>query len=65
MAKVELKQFVQKNDFFIPQKIVLEVLEEKQNLIIEHGEQLLFISLENFEKLTELVNNAKTILKIK
>lgn len=65
MAKVELKQFVQKNDFFIPQKIVLEVLEEKQNLIIEQGEQLLFISLENFEKLTELVNNAKTILKIK
>ena len=69
MAKVSLKQEVKifkDEDFTGIQAVTLETdLEQKFWLVVEHSGNEISLSLDNWEKLTELVNNAKQLLKIK
>lgn len=69
MAKAELKQTVKQfidEDFTTTQAVILETdPEQKFWLVVEHSGNEISISLDNWEKLTELVNNAKKLLKIK
>ena len=68
MAKVSLKQEVKlfkDEDFTGIQAVTLETdPEQKFWLVVEHSGNEISLSLDNWEKLTELVNNAKKILKI-
>lgn len=68
MAKAELKQEVKlfkDEDFTTTQAVLLETdPEQKFWLVVEHSGNEISLSLENWEKLTSLVNNAKKILKI-
>ena len=68
MAKAELKQIVKlfkDEDFTTIQAVTLETDPEQDFwLSIEHNGESFTLSLENWEKLTELVNNAKKLLKI-
>lgn len=68
MAKAELKQEVKlfkDEDFTGIQAVTLETDPEQDFwLSLEHNGESFTLSLENWEKLTELVNNAKKILKI-
>ena len=68
MAKAELKQTVKPfkdEDFTTTQAVTLETdPEQKFWLIIQHAGNEISLSLDNWDKLTELVNNAKKILKI-
>ena len=69
MAKAELKQTVkqfQDEDFTTTQAVLLET-DPKQKfwLVVEHSGNEISLSLDNWDKLTELVNNAKKLLKIK
>ena len=68
MAKAELKQIVKlfkDEDFTGIQAVTLETDPEQDFwLSIEHNGESFTLSLENWEKLTELVNNAKKLLKI-
>ena len=68
MAKAELKQTVKlfkDEDFTTTQAVTLETdPEQKFWLVIEHSGNEISLSLDNWDKLTELVNNAKKILKI-
>ena len=69
MAKAELKQIVKlfkDEDFTGIQAVTLETDPEQDFwLSLEHNGESFTLSLDNWEKLTELVNNAKKILKIK
>ena len=69
MAKAELKQTVkqfQDEDFTTTQAVLLETdPEQKFWLVVEHSGNEISLSLDNWDKLTELVNNAKKLLKIK
>ena len=68
MAKAELKQEVKlfkDEDFTGIQAVTIETDPEQDFwLSIEHNGESFTLSLENWEKLTELVNNAKKLLKI-
>ena len=69
MAKAELKQTVKPfkdEDFTTTQAVLLET-DPKQKfwLVVEHSGNEISLSLDNWDKLTELVNNAKKLLKIK
>ena len=68
MAKVSLKQEVKifkDEDFTGIQAVTLETdLEQKFWLVVEHSGNEISLSLDNWEKLTQLVNNAKKLLKI-
>ncbi len=68
MAKAELKQTVKQfhdEDFTTTQAVLLKT-DPKQKfwLVVEHSGNEISLSLDNWNKLTELVNNAKKILKI-
>lgn len=69
MAKAELKQTVKlfkDEDFTGIQAVTLETDPEQDFwLSLEHNGESFTLSLENWDKLTELVNNAKKILNIK
>ena len=69
MAKVSLKQEVKlfkDEDFTGIQAVTLETDPEQDFLlVVEHSDNEIILILDNWEKLTELVNNAKKILKIK
>ena len=69
MAKAELKQTVKQfhdKDTKANQLVILETdPEQKFWLTIQHAGNEISLSLDNWEKLTELVNNAKQLLKIK
>ena len=69
MAKAELKQTVKPfkdEDFTTTQAVTLETdPEQKFWLTIQHAGNEISLSLDNWDKLTELVNNAKKLLKIK
>ena len=69
MAKAELKQIVKlfkDEDFTTIQSVTLETDPEQDFwLSLEHNGESFTLSLDNWEKLTELVNNAKKLLKIK
>ena len=68
MAKAELKQTVKPfhdEDTKANQLVILETdPEQKFWLTIQHAGNEISLSLDNWEKLTQLVNNAKKILKI-
>lgn len=68
MAKAELKQEVKlfkDEDFTGIQAVTIETDPEQDFwLSIEHNGESFTLSLDNWEKLTELVSNAKKILKI-
>ena len=68
MAKAELKQTVKQfhdEDITTTQAVLLETdPEQKFWLVVEHSGNEISLSLDNWEKLTELVNNAKKLLKI-
>ena len=68
MAKAELKQEVKlfkDEDFTGIQAVTIETDPEQDFwLSIEHNGESFTLSLENWEKLTELVDNAKKILNI-
>ena len=68
MAKSELKQTVKQfkdEDFTTTQAVLLETdPEQKFWLVVEHSGNEISLSLDNWDKLTELVNNAKKLLKI-
>ena len=68
MARAELKQTVR---FFCDQnkkteqEVTLETNSNSENwLVVEHAGSEISLSLENFEKLNQLVQNAKKLLKI-
>lgn len=69
MAKAELKQTVKQfidEDFTTTQAVTLETdPDQKFWLVVEHSGNEISLSLDNWNKLTELVNNAKKLLKIK
>ena len=69
MAKVSLKQEVKifkDEDFTGIQAVTLETDPEQGFwLSLEHNGESFTLSLDNWEKLTQLVNNAKQLLKIK
>ncbi len=69
MAKASLKQEVKlfkDEEFTGIQAVTLETDTEQDFwLSVTHNGESFTLSLENWEKLTELVNNAKKILKIK
>ena len=69
MAKVSLKQEVilfKDEDFTGIQAVTLETDPEQDFLlVVEHSGNEIILILDNWEKLTELVNNAKKLLKIK
>jgi hypothetical protein len=69
MAKVSLKQEVQlfKNDDLKGMQTVTLATDPNNNfwLNVNHNGQNLALSLENWEKLSHMVNNAKKILKVK
>ena len=69
MAKAELKQTVKQfhdEDITTTQAVLLETdPEQKFWLTIQHAGNEISLSLDNWEKLTQLVDNAKKILKIK
>lgn len=68
MAKVSLKQEVKlfkDEDFTGIQAVTLETDPEQGFLlVVEHSGNEIILILDNWEKLTELVNNAKKLLKI-
>ena len=68
MAKVSLKQEIKQfhdEDTKANQLVILETdPEQKFWLTIQHAGNEISLSMDNWEKLTELVNNAKKILKI-
>ena len=68
MAKVSLKQEVKifkDEDFTGIQAVTLETDPEQDFwLSLEHNGESFTLSMDNWEKLTQLVNNAKKILKI-
>ena len=68
MAKAELKQTVKPfhdEDTKANQLVILETdPEQKFWLTIQHAGNEISLSLDNWDKLTKLVNNAKKILKI-
>lgn len=68
MAKVSLLQQVKPfkgEDFTTTQAVTLETDPEQDFwLSLEHNGESFTLSLDNWEKLTILVNNAKKILKI-
>lgn len=67
MAKAELQQIVKlfkDEEFTGIQAVTLETdPEQKFWLVVEHSGNEISLSLDNWEKLTELVNNAKKLLK--
>ena len=69
MAKAELKQTVKlfkDEDFTGIQAVTRETDPDEDFWIsIAHNGESFTLSLENWEKLTELVNNGKKLLKIK
>lgn len=69
MAKAELKQTVKlfkDEDFTGIQAVTIETDPDEDFWIsIAHNGESFTLSLENWEKLTELVNNGKKLLKIK
>ena len=69
MAKAELKHTVKlfkDEDFTGIQAVTLETDPEQEFWIaVEHNGESFTLSLDNWDKLTELVNNAKKILNIK
>lgn len=69
MAKVNLKQEVKlfkDEEFKGIQAVTIETDPEQEFWIaVEHNGESFTLSLENWEKLTTLVNNAKKLLKIK
>ena len=68
MAKVSLKQEIKQfhdEDTKANQLVILETDPEQDFwLSLQHNGESFTLSLDNWEKLTELVNNAKKILKI-
>ena len=68
MAKVSLRQEIKQfhdEDTKANQLVILETdPEQKFWLTIQHAGNEISLSMDNWEKLTELVNNAKKILKI-
>lgn len=68
MAKAELKQTVKlfkDEDFTGIQAVTLETDPEQDFwLSLEHNGESFTLSLDNWDKLSELVDNAKKILKI-
>lgn len=69
MAKAELKQEVKQfkdEDTKATQSVTLETDPEQDFwLTIQHAGNEITLNLDNWNKLTELVNNAKKLLKIK
>ena len=69
MAKVSLKQEVKlfkDEDFTGIQAVTIETDPDEDFWVsIAHNGESFTLSLENWEKLTELVNNGKKLLKIK
>lgn len=69
MAKAELRQTVKQfkdEDTKATQSVTLETDPEQDFwLTIQHAGNEITLNLDNWNKLTELVNNAKKLLKIK